>query len=71
MSDFERCVASRDYSWAEVSTTRKRVARTEITRSYVETTAQWMSEFGLWLFVRSVSHSLWLDHLRKITPSEL
>ena len=41
------------------------------TRSYVEITAQLMSVYGLWLFVRSVFHSLWLDHLRKIAPSEL
>ena len=45
--------------------------RVGCTRSYVEITAQLMSVYGLWLFVRSVFHSLWLDHLRKIAPSEL
>ena len=41
------------------------------TRSYVEITAQLMSMYGLWLFVRIASPSLWLDHLREIAPSEL
>ena len=41
---------------------------TSITRSYVETTAQWMSEFGLWLFV---SHTTQLCALAVASPHRL